>query len=52
MDKKKIIGYIIVGLSSYCLGVFSTDLVKILNLTNNNYLTFEASKNQEDFFTI
>ena len=52
MDKKNLFGYIIVGFSSFCLGVFSTDLVEILNLTNNNYLTFEASKNQEEFFDL
>ena len=45
MDKKNLIKYVIIGIASYFMGLFSNDLIEKLDL-NNNYLTFE-SKNQE-----
>lgn len=50
MDKKNLIKYIIVGIASYIMGLFSNDLIEKLDL-NNNYLTFE-SKNQEETFDV
>lgn len=50
MNKNAVIKYVIVGIASYFMGLFSKDILKYVNSIGDNYLAFEAVNNREESF--